>query len=129
MRLLLDTHALYRFSRGDPGLPNGARTAIEHPDSEILISAASLWEMALKHAAGRWDGAGDVPSNLDDIMRRSGFHELPITVAHARSAASLQGPHKDPFDRVLIARAILEDATIVSADRVFQAYSVPVLWS
>ena len=129
MNLLLDSHTLIWWARDNPKLPALARSSIARSDAAVSISAASLWEIAIKHAAGRWDEAGIVLSHIGDVIRRDRFRELKVTIAHARAAGSLPRLHKDPFDRMLIAQAIVEDATIVSADRVFSAYAVPVLWA
>ena len=128
MKVLLDTHALYWWVRRDARLSVETRSAISAA-ATVLISAAVVWEMSIKHASGKWDEAGAVLSGLDRMLRDDGFQELPVTISHARAAARLPSFHKDPFDRVLIAQAAIEGATIVSSDRVFAAYAVPVLWA
>lgn len=128
MRLLLDTHALLWWLFDDRKLSSAARTAIADPESEILVSAASAWEIATKHRLGRLDEAGDVPVRLPEYLHRARFAALGISLDHALSAGALPGPHKDPFDRLLIAQARIEDLTAVTTDGVFRDYGVPVIW-
>ncbi len=123
MRLLLDTHILLWWMEDTPNLPVEARRVIANPDMEVLVSAASAWEMAVKRSAGRLDA----PENLELELARFGFEPLAITFAHAQSAGSLPPHHRDPFDRMLIAQARLESLTIVTVDRAFTRYDVDLL--
>ncbi len=103
MKLLLDTHALIWWLAGNPKLPPLAREAMEDDANEVLVSAASAWEIAAKHRLGRLPGAQAIARDVDGTICRQGFEELPITVASAARAGALPGPHRDPFDRMLIA--------------------------
>ena len=123
MRLLLDTHALLWWLEGGHALTAGARTAIGSPDSEVYVSAVSAWELSIKRAKGRLDS----PSDVLDAIDANGFLELPITVSHAQSLGGLPPHHADPFDRILIAQAVLEGLTIVTRDPTFAACDVPLL--
>lgn len=128
MRLLLDTHALAWWWIEDERLSPAARAAIADPDNTVLVSAASVWELARKHRLGKWPDVAAIVDDLDALLRRSRFGTLAITVAHARLAGTLEGPHRDPFDRMLIAQCRLEALPIVSGDPVFARYQVRVIW-
>lgn len=123
MRLLLDTHALLWWLDDSAQLSTEARDAIADGANEVAVSAASAWEMAIKEAAGKLR----VPPNLDDVVRTSGFNALPITIDHALKAGALAPHHRDPFDRMLVAQALVESFTLVTRDPRFQPYGVPVL--
>jgi len=123
MRLLLDTHALLWWLEGGHALAAGARTAIGSPDSLVYVSAASAWEMSIKRGKGRLDS----PSDVLDAIDANGFRELPIMVSHAQSVGGLPPHHADPFDRILIAQAMLEGLTIVTRDPAFSHYDIPLL--
>jgi PIN domain nuclease of toxin-antitoxin system len=113
---------------GNPRCSVRAREAIEASDAEPFISAASAWEIATKVRAGRWEDAETIANDLDAVMDQFGFRPLPITVAHGRLAGLLPGAHRDPFDRMLAAQAILEAMPLVTADRAFRDFDVQVLW-
>ena len=123
MRLLLDTHAFLWWMEGAAIRSERARAAIESPDSEVYLSAASAWEMSIKRAKGRLESPADVALAIDV----SGFLELPISVLHAQALDALPPHHADPFDRILVAQAQVEGLTIVTRDPAFAAYEVPVL--
>ena len=123
MRLLLDTHALLWWLGDDPRLGAAVREQIADPQVEVSVSAASAWEIAIKQALGRLEIRADLPSAL----AASGFRELPITIADALMAGSLPRHHRDPFDRILVAQALREGCTIVTADPDIALYGAPVL--
>ena len=127
MRLLLDTHALIWFALDDPMLPANVRTRIAQSES-VIVSAASAWEMTIKAALGRLPTAIDLLTDFEASLTRRGFQILSITAAHGLRAGFLPGPHKDPFDRMLIAQAQAENLAIVSNDSVFDGYGVRRLW-
>ncbi len=93
-------------------------------ESPCVVSAATIWEIAIKRATGKLDAPGDLP----EAIEREGFEELPVTGAHGETAAALAFHHRDPFDRMLVAQAKAERFTIVTVDPVFEAYGVPVVW-
>lgn len=101
---------------------------LEKSANEILVSTVSIYEFTAIFGLGKLPEAKIVVENLEMLMTRSAFLELPITHAHARAAGLLPGPHRDPFDRLLIAQAQIENASIVSADPVFAAYGAATVW-
>lgn len=128
MKVLLDTHALLWWLFDDPKLSRKARKAIADPATEALVSSASAWEIATKHRLGKLPEAGDVATKLPAYLRAGRFTELPISVQHALRAGSLPGPHRDPFDRMLIAQAAIENLPIVTNDPILRDYGVSVIW-
>ena len=126
MRLLLDTHALVWWLTNNPRLSAAARSAVAAPSNSVYVSSCSGYEIAYKHQRGRFAVA--LPYPLGELVRRQRFTGLPITVEHAEAAGRLPGPHRDPWDRLLIAQAQIEALTIVTVDPVFASYGVPVLW-
>jgi PIN domain nuclease of toxin-antitoxin system len=129
VRLLLDTHALLWWLDGDERLPAEARAAIADGAAPVLVSAASAWEIATKVRIGKLPGAVEVAERLPEILADQAFAELAISVAHARGAGLLPGIHRDPFDRVLIAQAQIEELTLVSNEQLFDTYGVHRLWA
>ena len=122
MNLLLDTHALLWWLGGEP-LDDAATERIADPEALVAVSAASIWEASIKAALGQLA----VPGPLGDAAREEGFEPLPITFEHAERTGQLPPHHRDPFDRMLVAQAQHEGLTIVTRDRAFDAYDVPVL--
>ena len=108
MSLLLDTHALIWWATDDPALPSRARTEIMQSE-RVIVSAASAWEMAIKVGLGRLPSAMDLVYDFENSLTRRGLQIIPITAAHGLRAGLLPGPHKDPFDRMLIAQAQAEN--------------------
>jgi PIN domain nuclease of toxin-antitoxin system len=123
LRLLLDTHALLWAIGKRDELVTNARSAIVDPDNEVLVSAASTWEIAIKQAQGKLTTTGDIPAEL----AAAGFAPLPISIEHSLAASGLPRHHGDPFDRMLIAQAQLETLTVVTRDPRFALYDVEVL--
>ena len=128
MRLLLDTHSLLWFIGGDANLPESARSLIEDPANQSFVSVASLWEMAIKVSLGRLTLKSSFETLVPHQLQQNGFGLLPITVAHLASVISLPFHHRDPFDRLLIAQATVEQMALVSRDGAFEAYDVNRLW-
>ena len=128
MRFLLDTHTLLWWMFDDPKLSIAARETIAEPDHEILVSAASAWEIATKHRIGKLPEAGDIVQQLPAYLRRARFTELGISVEHALLAGNLPGPHRDPFDRMLMAQATILNMPLITTDSIFRDYGVQVLW-
>ena len=127
MRLLLDTHTLLWWFADDERLPATARGAIGSA-VDVLVSAASAWEIATKLRIGKLPGAGPLIEQLPQLLDRNGFRPLSVSLAHALRAGTLPGPHRDPFDRMLIAQAQLEAASLVSNEQVFDRYGVQRVW-
>jgi PIN domain nuclease of toxin-antitoxin system len=128
MKLLLDTHALLWWLFDDPLLSRDARRAIAQSDNEVFLSSASAWEIATKHRLGKLPEAGTVVKRLPALLKKARIEPLPVSVDHALLAGGLPGPHKDPFDRMLIAQARIERMPVVTTDRVFVKYRVKVIW-
>jgi PIN domain nuclease of toxin-antitoxin system len=122
VNLLLDTHAILWFVGGETGLRDDARTAIESAD-RTYVSSASIWELAVKHARERLVA----PEHLPERLRELGFVELALGWEHAQVAGELPMHHRDPFDRMLVAQAIVERLTIVTRDSMIRRYGVPVI--
>lgn len=128
MRLLLDTHAFFWWLSGSRRLSLPARQAIGDEGNEVMVSAASAWEIATKHRIGRLPDADALALDIPGAIAGQNFEELPITVEHAVRAGSLPGPHRDPFDRMLIAQALSGNLVLVSIESLFDSYGVRRLW-
>lgn len=124
MRVLLDTHALLSLLAADGGLSEPAQDAIDREGSATVVSAVSVWEVAIKRSIGKLEA----PGNLLERIEEAGAELLSITARHAHATAGLPLHHRDPFDRLLIAQAQLEGCAIVTRDRAFAAYGVPIVW-
>jgi PIN domain nuclease of toxin-antitoxin system len=122
--LLLDTHALLWWWLGSKRLGAGASAAIGDRKNEVLASVASAWEIELKRALGklRWDGS------FRAELAAEGFALLDLRLAHVESLRRLPPHHRDPFDRILLAQAMHEEAVLVSGDATLARYGVPLLW-
>jgi PIN domain nuclease of toxin-antitoxin system len=125
VKLLLDTHLLLWAAATPERLPPAALAEIENPDNELIFSAASLWEVAIKRGLGRADFTVD-PRLLRRGLIDNGYGELPITAEHAVSVDGLPPIHKDPFDRILIAQSIVEGITLLTVDVQVARYPAPV---
>ena len=128
MRLLLDTHAFLWWLDGNRRLSDTARRAIEDAANDIVVSAMSAWEITTKHRIGKLPRAEAVARDVAGAIASQGFEELAITVTDAERAGRLPGPHRDPFDRILIAQALGHDVAVVSLDRAFDRYGVNRIW-
>lgn len=117
-RLLLDTHALLWALVAPDHLPGPVAASVADPRTDLLVSAASAWEIATKHRLGKLDQATAVVSGYPDHLARLRATELPITSHHASIAGGLRWDHRDPFDRMIVAQAMTESLTVVTADRV-----------
>jgi len=127
--LLLDTHAL-AWAVGRPDrLSERARSAVADPANHLVVSAASAWELATKVRLGRFPEAEPLVAQYPSIVAELGAEPLPITDRHARRAGGLAWDHRDPFDRMLAAQALLEHATLVTRDEAFTALAgLDTLW-
>lgn len=128
MRILLDTHALLFWLLDSDRLSPRAREVFEHPDHELLWSAASSWEVSIKFALGRLTLAQPPKEFFPAQLRRQGIGSLPVEHAHAFQVAELPPHHRDPFDRLLVAQAQVERIPILSRDPAIRAYDVKVVW-
>jgi PIN domain nuclease of toxin-antitoxin system len=126
LNLLLDTHVALWAITDSPKMPKKARELIESPRSSIWISAATVWEIAIKHGLGR----GDMPISGQDALRyfqESGYRFLPIEPEHAAAIEELPAHHADPFDRILVAQALVEPMRLMTHDPVVARYSDTVI--
>ena len=128
MRVLLDTHTFLWWLDGDRRLSARGRRLIADAATEVFVSAASAWEIAIKAAAGKLPGALDVAEDVAGCMESQGFRPLDITVPHAQRAGNLPPLHRDPFDRMLVAQALVEGLPLLSNDAAFDAYTVRRIW-
>ncbi len=128
MRAIIDTHVFLWWDLDDVRLSDRARTVIRDGGNEIVVSTASIWEVAIKAAKGRLDLPDDVQAFVDGRLRRNRWLELPIDSRHAIRAAALPRLHGDPFDRVLIAQAQVESLPILTTDAVISQYDVETIW-
>jgi PIN domain nuclease of toxin-antitoxin system len=127
MRILLDTHVLLWALAAPARLPRTAREALEDRGNDILFSAASIWEIAIKSQLLRTDfGVG--ADEITAAARETDFIELPISALHAAEVAKLPPHHKDPFDRLLVSQARTEPARLMTADQAIGAYSTDLVW-
>jgi PIN domain nuclease of toxin-antitoxin system len=113
---------------GDRGLSSAASAAIRNRENAIHVSSISAYEIATKHRIGKLSVARTILADLPAQLQQQQFSEWPISIAHALHAGALPGPHRDPWDRLIIAQARLDGFTVVTGDPVFRDYKIPVLW-
>jgi len=122
-RYLLDTHVFLWWLTDDPSLGEKARAVISDETNPVYVSAATVWEISIKKKLGKLKA----PENMEKIVEEEQFIKLPILLSHAEKAGQLPYYHHDPFDRMLIAQALTEGLTIVTADKGFSRYKVKIL--
>jgi len=125
MKLMLDTHSLLWWLTDQSKLSAGTLFELQNRSNDVLVSSAVVWEIAIKRALGKLQA----PHDLLDVVRKSGFEFLAISELHALATEQLPPIHKDPFDRLLVAQAVIEKATIVTRDANIPLYGVPYLIS
>ena len=128
MRALLDTHAFLWFINDDPRLSERALEAISDGANELLFSAASGWEIAIKAGLGKLEVPEDLTTYLRDQLSRNAITILPVYLDHALQVHDLPSLHRDPFDRLLVSQAIQEGVPVISADPQIALYPVGVIW-
>ena len=126
--LLLDTHAALFWWSASAKLSGAAREAIAEPGAEVLVSAASCWEIATKFRIGKLEFVGDPRIHVPRLIAEHEFKQLPVSMEHSLTAGSLPGAHADPFDRLIAAQAILNELTVVTRDPEIAAFGCKVLW-
>ena len=127
MRLLLDTQIFLWFLSDESRIPAEAREAIESSENSVLVSAASVWEIAIKASIGRLEIVRADVMRLPVLIDRAGFDELPVLARHAVAVSALPMHHRDPFDRLLIAQARTEGLALVTMDPAIRRYDVEIL--
>lgn len=127
MKMLLDTHAFLWFVSGDGRLSRPALRALEKEDAEIYLSAASVWELAVKASLGKLTLPAPVEEYIAEKIEE-GLRVLPVEWTHAAAVEKLPFHHRDPFGRLLVAQALAETMPIVTGDRTFRSYGVEVIW-
>lgn len=125
---MLDTHAFLWWITDDPRLSRRARAVMRSGRNRLLLSAASGWEIAIKAGLGRVRIPEPVADFLLDQMARNAIEPLPVSMRHALHVATLPPLHRDPFDRMLVAQAQLEELAILTADGAVRQYPVPTIW-
>lgn len=128
MKYLLDTHTLLWWLADDEKLSLNARQIIQNEDHQIFVSAASAWEVATKFSKGRLPSASFILPDFTAVINQENFIELPITSAHMVRSAMLPGEHRDPFDRILAAQAIMENMALISIDEKIPSLGVMTRW-
>lgn len=128
MRVLLDTHTFLWFVLGDSKLSGTAKRQIEDQQSDKLLSPASYWEIAIKISLGKYT----LPQPYEQFIRKAigdnGFIILPVELRHTAALTNLPFHHRDPFDRLIIAQAMVEQISVISGDSVFDAYPITRIW-
>ena len=128
MRLLLDTHAFLWWLAGHRSMSKRVRNEIDTAGTDVFVSAASAWEIATKHRLGKLPEAQLVAANVLATIESQQFTPLAVSVLHGQAAGALAGDHRDPFDRMLIAQALIENLTLISNEHTFDSYGVQRLW-
>ncbi len=128
MRLLLDTHTFIWFFTGNPKISNQVRVLIENEDNEKLLSTASIWEIAIKQSTGKLSFYLPFEVFITQQLSLNDFTLLEIKIDHLAVVATLPFHHRDPFDRLLIAQAMVEQIPILSTDSAFDSYLIQRLW-
>jgi len=124
LKLLLDTHAALWFLSGDERLSEAARRHLTDQSNRVLLSAAVVWEVAIKRSLGKLA----VPREYLSLLLGAGAQALPVSIDHAAAVEDLPWHHRDPFDRLLVAQAAVESAALVSRDAAFSPYGVTLIW-
>jgi PIN domain nuclease of toxin-antitoxin system len=124
LKLLLDTHAALWFLSGDERLSDNAKRHLTDDSNRVLLSAAVVWEIAIKRSLGKLS----VPDEYLSLLLDAGVHPLAVSVAHAAAVEHLPRHHRDPFDRMLVSQATIEEGALVSRDDALRPYGVTLIW-
>jgi PIN domain nuclease of toxin-antitoxin system len=128
VKLLLDTHAFLWWVEGTPAIGRRARAAVSNPDTEVFVSIASCWEIAINLSLGKLRLTEALDRFIPEQLRLNGFSLLDVELRHVVRVAGLPFHHRDPFDRLLATQALEDGLALVSSDRVFRKYGVTVVW-
>jgi PIN domain nuclease of toxin-antitoxin system len=128
VRALLDTHSFLWFIAGDPRLSEHARRIVADQENEVLISTASLWEIAIKVSIGKLGLAHPYEEFIPEQLERQQIAVLGVDLAHLAAVSKLPLYHRDPFDRLIVAQALSESVSVISVDEAFDLYSIQRVW-
>jgi PIN domain nuclease of toxin-antitoxin system len=128
LRFLLDTHALLWWLYDDARLSARARGIVRDSANEILVSGASAWEISTKHRLGKLPSASELVPDIEGWVRRAGFRQLSVTIAHGQRAGSWPQAHRDPFDRMLAAQCALEGLPLIGNDPQLRDFGIRLVW-
>jgi PIN domain nuclease of toxin-antitoxin system len=128
MKLLLDTHTFIWLDSDPIQLSDQAKSILQDPKNILLLSVVSIWEMQIKSQLGKLQLGSPLADIVSSQQHTNGIGVVPVVLSHVLVLETLPAHHKDPFDRLLISQAIIENATLLSRDSVFASYSVQVLW-
>ena len=128
MRFLLDTHTFIWFVTDSPRLSTRVKELIEDEYNEKLLSTVSIWEMAIKHSVGKLNFGVPFPKFIEQQIQLNSLDLLPIEISHINAVSILEFYHRDPFDRLLISQALVENIPILSVDIAFDAYPIQRVW-
>lgn len=128
MRFLLDTHTLVWWVTDDPQLSSDALEILRGREHEILVSAATAWEISTKYRLGKLRAVESFVTDMTGWIREEGFAELPVDLRHGEKAGSWPQEHRDPFDRMLAAQSALEDVPLVTRDAAFTQFGIQTVW-
>ncbi len=123
MKVIIDTHVLLWWLDEPKSLSKEARDVLAQQENIVYVSAASTWEIAIKQSLGKLK----IPKGIEVVLEKNSFTELSISILHSRAVAQLPSIHGDPFDRLLIAQTICEKASIITRDKIFSKYHIPVI--
>jgi PIN domain nuclease of toxin-antitoxin system len=127
MRLLLDSHVFFWATDRPREIPPDTSRMVVDAENDVFVSAASIWELSIKHRLGKLTLTRPWDEWIEIALREGGFQTIDVTAEHGAAAGQLPMHHRDPFDRMLVAQALLEDLTIVTRDRIIPLYHVPIL--
>lgn len=127
MDVLVDTHAVIWFITDDKKLPLNTKKILEDKDNKCFVSLATFWEIAIKYSLERLDLNASL-EKIFQIIEDTEFELLPVTIAHVLKNSKLEFHHQDPFDRIIIAQAMIENLSVVSKDGQFKKYGIPLIW-
>ena len=125
---LLDSHALLWWWFDPDRLSGAVRSLLSDAENQVLVSAASVWELSLKHHQGKWPELASAIADLPGLLQADGFEALPISLAHGIRAGGYSQPHRDPFDRMLAAQAELDRLVLLTADPQLSTFPCQTLW-
>ena len=128
MKFLIDTHVFLWWVMDSTSFSAEARRLLTDDGSSIVLSSVVPWELAIKSAKGQLVFAEPLDTVVDKYTRRFGLDPLPVSIPHALKTATLPGIHRDPFDRMLIAQALVENLPLMTADAIIARYKVPIIW-